>query len=214
MVVKSHNPSQEYLEAQPAPFDFVLTSYRDPYDAICSEARKFHPYLFDDPEAAHLVCARRAAAEEGIQALAVRAERGSLHVDASLLWSREGLLAVAEELVAQWGVTPGTRGPVDLESVVADVLRLAPPPPGVFTVHAARTLLHPSHNTGSGSAKGKASCKELVATLARDPACQGLHALYERLFGGERKMYRGEDLAVLLQQQLQHDDQEGEEEEE
>lgn len=189
----------------------MLTSYRDPYDAICSEARKFHPYLFTDIEAAHKICAARVQVEQGVRALAAKAPRGSLHVDASLLWSREGLLAVAQELVAAWGVTPGTRGPLDLEGVVADVLRLEPPPPGVFPVHAQRTLLHPQHNTGASSAEGKASCKELMAALAKDSACQGLHTRYVRLFGGngERKIYRGEELARLQRQQ-----QGGEEEEE
>lgn len=201
MVVKTHIPRQPYLQAQPTAFDFILTSYRNPYEAICSEARKFHQYLFDDAAAAHQVCEKRAATDDEIGRLAARAPRGSLHVDASLLWTHEGLLSIAKELVEVWDVAPGTRGGVDIEAVVADVLRLAPPPPGVFPMHAPRTLLHPQHNTGSESAEGKAACQDLVDTLAENPSCRQLHERYVRLFGGERKMYCGDELTGLLSQE-------------
>lgn len=201
MVVKTHLPLQPYLQAKPTPFDFILTSYRSPYEAICSEARKFHQYLFDDAAAANDVCERRATTDEEIRRLAARAPRGSLHVDTSLLWSHEGLLSIAEELVEMWNVAPGTRGGVDIEAVVADVLRLAPPPPGVFPLHAPRTLLHPQHNTGSQSEEGKAACKDLLDILAKKLSCRRLHERYVRLFGGERKMYRGDELTALLRKE-------------
>lgn len=201
MVIKTHLPRQPYLQAQPTPFDFILTSYRNPYEAICSEARKFHQYLFDDTAAAHHVCEQRATTDEQIRLLAARAPRGSLHVDASLLWSHEGLLSISKELMEMWDAAPGTRGGVDIEAVVADVLRLAPPPPGVFPMHAPRTLLHPQHNTGSESTEGKAACQGLVDTLAENPSCRQLHERYVRLFGGERKMYRGDELTTPMSQE-------------
>ena len=210
LLYKSHIPFQEYIQEHQGATDFFLVTYRAPYDAMCSLAKKFLPSMFKRDEVTINECRNWARYEMEIQRLALNAPLGSLHIESSILRSTEGVMAIVKQLVEMWNVEPGTKA-LDLEGIVADVMRLEAPPEGIFQAHHPRSLMHPQHETAK-SPKDAEKCKRIIALMSQDELCSQHDDRYRRLFldevegNKERKtMYTGEEVSTLLESEINVD---------
>lgn len=174
VVYKAHNANQPYHEHA----DFFVSTYRDPYDIMCSMGHMFVPKVFHDRHFAVEKCAKMAQNENRIIRLArARGPGQSLHIDSNALHSLEGMTEIAERLIELWGVEGG---PVNAKAIAMEVLALKSPDPGIFPVAHPRTELHAHHITKSNRTKG--DCERIRPWLEADDRCRTWRNRYLRMF--------------------------------
>lgn len=172
-VYKSHAGEAEHHQHA----DFVVVTYRDPYEIMCSMGRMFQPKIFRSEHKAVGKCRKMAKNEAGIKDWAGREGTRSLHINSDVLKSAEGMTEVVRLLMEKWGVQGGS---LDPRSITREVMDLESPPEGVFSVANPRSELHPHHITGSGDTEG--DCDVLKEVLAQDQVCRAWHDTYAAMF--------------------------------